>query len=79
MDQRAAESFTAPGDETGRLCAAASATWCLPQGRVGPGPEPAGTRIRTAAMPDLPRTAGYADAGIVPTGHRAWRFCRLVP
>jgi hypothetical protein len=77
VDERAAESFTAPG-ETGRFCAAASAIWCLPQGRVSPGPEPTGTRIRPAAMPDLARTAGYAG-GIVPTGHRAWRFCRLAP
>ena len=78
MDERAAESFTAPG-ETGRFCAAASAIWCLPQGRVGPGPEPADILIRPAAMGDLARTAGYAGAGIVPTGHRAWRFCRLAP
>ena len=79
VDERAAESFTAPGGETERFFAAASAIWCLPQGRVGPGPEPAGTLIRPAAMRDLAREAGYAGAEIVPIEHPVWRFCRLVP
>jgi hypothetical protein len=79
VDERAAESFTAPGDQTERFFAAASAIWCLPQGRVGPGPEPAGTLIRRAAMHDLAREAGYADAQILPVEHPAWRFCRLAP
>jgi hypothetical protein len=79
VDERAAESFTAPGDETERFLAAASAIWCLPQGRVGSGPEPVGTLIRPAAMRDLACRAGYADAEILPIEHPARRFCRLVP
>jgi len=75
----AAESFTAPGDETERFFAAASAIWCLPQGRVGPDPEPVGTLIRPAAMLDLARRAGYADAQILPIERPVWRFYRLVP
>src|SRR5215470_11495335 len=78
VDERAAESFTAPGDETERFFAAASAIWCLPQGRVGPDPEPVGTLIRPAVMRDLARRAGYADAEILPIEHPAWRFYRLV-
>jgi hypothetical protein len=79
VDERAAESFTAPGDEIERFFAAASAIWCLPQGRVGPDPEPVGTLIRPAAMLDLARRAGYADGQILPIEHPAWRFYRLVP
>ena len=79
MDERAAESFTAPGDETERFFASAGAIWCLPQGRAGLGPEPAGTVIRLAAMRGLARKAGYADAEILPTGHPVWRFYRLAP
>ena len=79
VDERAAECFTAPGDETERFFAAASAIWCLPQGRVGPDPEPVGTLIRPAAMRDLARRAGYADGQILPIEHPAWRFYRLVP
>jgi hypothetical protein len=78
VDERAAESFTAPGDETERF-AAASAIWCLPHGHVGPDPEPAGTLIRPAAMRDLARKASYPDAEILPVEHPAWRFCRLAP
>jgi hypothetical protein len=58
---------------------AASAIWCLPQGRAGPGPEPVGTLIRPAAMLGLARRAGYADGQILPIEHPVWRFCRLVP
>jgi len=79
VDERVAESFTMPGDETERFFAAASAIWCLPQGRVGPDPEPVGTLIRPAVMRDLARRAGYADVQILPIEHPAWRFDRLVP
>jgi hypothetical protein len=58
VDERAAETFTAPGDEMERFFAAASAIWCLPQGRVGPDPEPVGTLIRPAVMRDLARRGG---------------------
>jgi hypothetical protein len=79
VDEQAAESVTAPGDEIERLFAAASAIWCLPQGRAGPGPEPAGTLIRPAAVPGLARRAGYAGGQILPAGDPVGRFCRLVP
>ena len=79
VDERAAETFTAPGDEIERFFAAASTIWCLPQGRVGQDPEPVGTLIRPAAMRDLACRAGYADAVILPIEHPAWRFYRLVP
>ena len=79
VDERAADTFTAPGEEFERFFAAASAIWCLPQGRVGPDPEPVGTLIRPAAMLDLARRAGYADGQILPIEHPVWRFYRLVP
>jgi SAM-dependent methyltransferase len=79
VDERAAETFTAPGDQTERFFAAASAIWCLPQGRVGPNPEPVGTLIRPATMRDLALRAGYADLEILPIDHPAWRFYRLLP
>ncbi|HKR68491.1 MAG TPA: class I SAM-dependent methyltransferase [Streptosporangiaceae bacterium] len=79
VDERAAEVFTAPGEPTERFFAAASAIWCLPQGRVGPDPEPVGTLIRPAAMRELAWRAGYQDADVLPIEHPAWRFYRLVP
>jgi SAM-dependent methyltransferase len=79
VDERAAESFTAPGDEVERFFASASAIWCLPQGRVGPDPEPVGTLIRPEIMRDLASRAGYAETEILPIEHPVWRFYRLVP
>jgi SAM-dependent methyltransferase len=79
VDMRAAETFTAPGDEFERFFAAASAIWCLPQGRVGPDPEPVGTLMRPATMRDLAGRAGYTDVQIVPIEHPSWRFYRLIP
>ena len=78
MDERAAESFTTPGDEIERSFAAASATWCLPQGRVGPGPELAGALISPAAMRGLTGWAGHADGQILPIEDPVSRFCGLV-
>ena len=79
VDMRTAETFTAPGDEFERFFASASAIWCLPQGRVGPDPEPVGTLIRPADIRDLAGRAGDADVQIVPIEHPTWRFYRLVP
>ncbi len=79
VDERAAETFTAPGDDVERFFAAASALWCLPQGRVGPAPEPVGTLIRPETMRDLAHRAGYIGVQILPIEHPFWRFYRLTP
>jgi hypothetical protein len=69
----------AVAERLGNDLAYAGVIWCLPQGRVGPDPEPVGTLILPAAMLDLARRAGYADGQILPVGHPVWRFYRLVP
>jgi SAM-dependent methyltransferase len=79
VDERAAERFTAPGDDIERFFAVASAIWCLPQGRVGPHPEPVGTLIRPDMMRDLANHAGFQDIEILPIEHPFWRFYRLTP
>jgi SAM-dependent methyltransferase len=79
VDERAAETFTAPGDDVERFFAAGSAVWCLPQGRVGPDPEPVGTLIRPETMRELARRAGYAGVQVEPIEHPFWRFYRLLP
>ena len=79
VDERAAETFTAPGDEVERFFAAVSPIWCLPQGRVGPDPEPVGTLIRPDVMRELAARAGYTDVQVVPIEHPFWRFYRLIP
>lgn len=79
VDERADEAFTAPGDQVQRFFAAASAIWCLPQGRVGIDPEPVGALIRPDHMRDLAHQAGYSHVDIVPIEHPFWRFYRLEP
>jgi SAM-dependent methyltransferase len=79
VDERVDETFTAPGDEVQRFFAAASAIWCLPQGRVGSSPEPIGAVIRPDDMRSLARRAGYSAVEIVPIEHPFWRFYRLTP
>lgn len=79
MDERADAELTAPGDEVQRFLATASALWCLPQGLVGPNPEPVGTLLRPAAMQSLAARAGYAGVEVLPIEHPFWRFYRLQP
>jgi SAM-dependent methyltransferase len=79
MDERAADTFTAPGDDIERFLAAASALWCLPQGLVGADPQPVGALIRPSTMDSLARQAGYRAAETVPIDHPVWRFYRLQP
>jgi SAM-dependent methyltransferase len=77
VDERAAETFAAPGDDVQRFLASASVVWCLPQGLVGPNPEPVGTLIRPAIMHTLAERAGYAGVTDLPIEHPFWRFYRL--
>jgi SAM-dependent methyltransferase len=79
MDEAAADTFSAPGDPVQRFFGAASALWCLPQGIVGPNPEPIGTLMRTDILADLADRAGYAKSEVLPVEHDVWRFYRLTP
>jgi SAM-dependent methyltransferase len=79
MDERTDDTLTTPGDLTQRFFGAASALWCLPQGLVGPDPEPVGTLMRPDVLAGLAERAGYAKSEVLPLDHDVWRFYRLVP
>jgi predicted O-methyltransferase YrrM len=79
MDEAAADTLTTPGDLVQRFFGAVSALWCLPQGLVGPDPEPVGTLMRTDQLADLAERAGYAKSEVLPIQHDVWRFYRLTP
>jgi SAM-dependent methyltransferase len=79
MDERAAETFTAPGDLVERFFAAASPVWCLPQGLVGPDPQPVGTLMRPDTLRALATKAGFSSTEVLPIEHGTFRFYRLVP
>ena len=78
-DEKAAERFTAPGDELERMLYAWSVLSCLPYGMSGEDPAGTGTVMR----PDTLRLyAAEADLGrceILPVEHPEWRFYLLQP
>lgn len=78
-DERVAERFTAPGDETERLFYGYSVVACLANGLVDPPSVGTGTVMRPAALEAIAREAGYSRFTILPTEHDAFRFYRLDP
>ena len=78
-DERVAESFHAPGDETERLFYAYSVVACLANGLVDQPSVGTGTVLRPAALESIAREAGFSGFSILPTEHDSFRFYRLDP
>jgi hypothetical protein len=78
-DERVAESFHAPGDETERLFYAYSVVACLANGLVDQPSIGTGTVLRPAALESIAREAGFSGFTILPTEHDSFRFYRLDP
>jgi 2-polyprenyl-3-methyl-5-hydroxy-6-metoxy-1,4-benzoquinol methylase len=78
-DERAAESFTAPGDELERSLYAWSVLSCLPYGMSGDDPAGTGTVMRPETLRRYALEAGLERFEILPVEHRDWRFYLLRP
>ena len=78
-DERVAETFTAPGDETERMFYGYSVAGCLPNGLADQPSVGTGTILRPAALESIAREAGYTGFTILPVEHDAFRFYRLDP
>lgn len=78
VDERVAETFTAPGDEIERLMYGYSLTCCLPDGMSAQPSAATGTVMRPATLAGYARAAGFADVEVLPIGHDFFRFYRLV-
>jgi 2-polyprenyl-3-methyl-5-hydroxy-6-metoxy-1,4-benzoquinol methylase len=78
-DERVAESFTAPADESERLFYAYSVVACLANGLVDQPSVGTGTVLRPAALEAIAREAGFSRFTILPTEHDSFRFYRLDP
>jgi 2-polyprenyl-3-methyl-5-hydroxy-6-metoxy-1,4-benzoquinol methylase len=78
MDEKAAEEFSAPGDELERFLFGWSAVHCLPVGMVDSPSAATGTVMRPARLRSYARAAGFADIEILPVENDSWRFYRLV-
>jgi 2-polyprenyl-3-methyl-5-hydroxy-6-metoxy-1,4-benzoquinol methylase len=78
-DERVAESFTAPGDETERLMYGFSILHCLPVGMAEEPSAATGTALRPATLHRYATAAGFGDVAVLPIENDFWRFYRLEP
>jgi hypothetical protein len=77
MDERVAESFTAPGDPIERFMYGASVLLCLPAGMAEQPSAATGTAMRATTLRDYAEQAGFAGVEVLPIDHDFWRFYRL--
>ena len=78
-DERVADRFTAPGDETERLMYAYSIVMCLANGMADQPSVATGTVLRPSAIEAMAGDAGFARMTILPIEHDTFRFYRLDP
>jgi 2-polyprenyl-3-methyl-5-hydroxy-6-metoxy-1,4-benzoquinol methylase len=78
-DERVADVFTAPGDETERLFYSYSVLACLANGLKDAPSVGTGTVLRPAVLEAMAREAGFGGFTILPIEHDSFRFYRLDP
>jgi len=79
VDERVAETFTAPGDDLERFMYGWSITTCLPDGRSRRPSVATGTVMRPSTLREYATEAGFASVEILPVENDFWRFYRLRP
>jgi SAM-dependent methyltransferase len=79
VDERVAETFTAPGDQIERLMYGYSLTCCLPDSLSAPASVGTGTVMRPAVLETYARDAGFEGIEVLPVEHDFFRFYRLLP
>jgi SAM-dependent methyltransferase len=77
MDERVADSFTAPGDEIERLMYTYSVLCCLPVGLSETPSAGTGTVMRADTLRRYASEAGFADVEVLPIEHDFFRLYRL--
>ena len=77
MDERVAETFTAPGDEVERLMYGYSLLCCLADGMAHPGSAATGTVMRPSTLRRYATAAGFAGVEVLDIDHDVFRFYRL--
>ncbi len=77
MDERVADTFTAPGDEVERLMYTYSVLCCLPVGLADTPSAATGTVMRVDTVRRYAAEAGFAEVEVLPIEHEALRFYRL--
>lgn len=79
VDERVAESFTAPGDEVERFMYGWSVTTCLPDGRSREPSVATGTVMRPDTLRAYAAGAGFSSVEVLPIDSEFFRFYRLRP
>lgn len=79
MDERVAETFTAPGDEVERMMYGWSILHCLPVGMAEQPSAATGTVMRAATLEAYARDAGFGQVETLPIENDFFRFYRLRP
>ena len=77
MDERVADSFTAPGDEIERLMYTYSILCCLPVGLADSPSAGTGTVMRADTVRSYASESGFADVEVLPIEHDFFRVYRL--
>ena len=77
VDERVAETFSAPGDELERFMYGWSLTTCLPDGRSRQPSVATGTVMRPETLRRYAAEAGFASVEILPVENDFFRFYRL--
>jgi 2-polyprenyl-3-methyl-5-hydroxy-6-metoxy-1,4-benzoquinol methylase len=77
VDEKVAETFTAPGDEIERLMYGYSLTCCLPDSLSTRPSVGTGTVMRPAMLDGYAREAGFLGIDVLPVAHDFFRFYRL--
>ncbi|MGQ0630338.1 MAG: class I SAM-dependent methyltransferase [Sporichthyaceae bacterium] len=77
VDERVADTFTAPGDAVERMMFGWSVSHCLPASRAETPSAALGTALRTSTALDLAAQAGFAQAEVLPIENDFFRFYLL--
>ena len=76
MDERVADTSTAPGDEVEQLMYGYSLMCCLPDGLAHPDSVGTGTVMRTDTLRGYARDAGFTGVDVLPIEDAFFRFYR---
>jgi hypothetical protein len=79
VDERVADTFTAPGDEVERMIYGWSVTHCLPTQLAEQPSAALGTVMRAGTVRELANRAGYARIEVLPVENDFFRLYRLYP
>jgi SAM-dependent methyltransferase len=79
VDERVADSFTAPGDQVERMMFGWSVTHCLPSQLAEQPSAALGTALRANTVRELAAKAGFSRCDVLPVDNDFFRLYRLNP